>query len=61
MLTGSTKFVVADGVPRYRNMQNFDAGHELCLLNAVVGCCGDCKNMHGMGTIKGYKKVALIP
>lgn len=50
----------ADGVPQCRNMQNFDAGRELCLLGAVVGCCG-CKNMHGVGTIKGYKKVARIP
>lgn len=42
-------------------MQNFDAGHALCLLGAVVGCCADCKYMNGMGTIKGYKKVARIP
>lgn len=42
-------------------MQNFDAGHELCLIGAVVGCCGGCKNMHGVGTIKGYKQVACIP
>jgi hypothetical protein len=43
----------ADVVPRCRNIRKFDAGHELCLLGAVVGCCGGCRNMNGMGTIKG--------
>ena len=61
VLTGSTKFVVADDVSRCQNMQIFDAGHELCLLGAVVGCCGGCNSMHGVGTVKGYKKVARIP
>lgn len=51
---------MAYGVPWCRNMQNFDAGHELRVLGAVVGCCGDCKNRHGMGTVKGYKKVARL-
>jgi hypothetical protein len=36
--------------PRCQNTQEFNTCHDCILLNACVGCCINCKNMHGRST-----------